>query len=66
MRYYAGLIKQAGDVHPEQMTIPLLFFTQGEISLEHAELNHSSPDQVGPNVLNRWTHGDLITVHDPP
>jgi dienelactone hydrolase len=34
MRYYAGLIKQAGDVHPEQMTIPLLFFTQGEISLD--------------------------------
>jgi hypothetical protein len=28
MRYFPGLVKQ-GDVHPEQMTIPLLFFAQG-------------------------------------
>jgi hypothetical protein len=27
MRYYPGLVKMAGDVHPERMTIPLLFFT---------------------------------------
>ena len=30
MRYYPGLVKKAGDVHPERMTIPLLFFTQGD------------------------------------
>jgi tetratricopeptide (TPR) repeat protein len=64
MRYFPGLIKQAGDVHPNQMTIPLLFFTQGEISIENTELNHSAPEQSGPNPLNAWTHGDLITVHD--
>ncbi|MEO6804595.1 MAG: dienelactone hydrolase family protein [Edaphobacter sp.] len=64
MRYFPGLVKQAGDVHPDQMTIPLLFFTQGEISLENIERNHSSPNQLGPSVLNAWTHGDLITVHD--
>jgi tetratricopeptide (TPR) repeat protein len=64
MRYFPGLIKQAGDVHPENMTIPLLFFTQGEISMEEIEQNHPGPDQTGPNPLNAWTHGDLITVHD--
>jgi tetratricopeptide (TPR) repeat protein len=64
MRYFPGLVKQAGDVHPEQMTIPLLYFAQGEITLEDqvryfADKNKSD----GPNVLNAWTHGDLITVH---
>ena len=34
MRYFPGLVKQAGDVHPEAMTIPLLFFSQGDMSLE--------------------------------
>jgi tetratricopeptide (TPR) repeat protein len=68
MRYYTGLVKQAGDVHPEEMTIPLLFFTQGEISLEEIALFlANSTDHIGPwccpNVLNAWTHGDLITVH---
>src|SRR5262249_10862736 len=27
MRYFPGLVKKAGDVHAEQMKIPLLFFT---------------------------------------
>ena len=26
MRYFPGVVKEAGDVHPEQMSIPLLFF----------------------------------------
>ncbi len=62
-RYYAGLVKQA-DVHPEQMTIPLLFFTQGEFTFEDRERYLSNKDSSdGPSVLNAWTHGDLITVH---
>ena len=64
MRYFPGLIKESGEVHPEDMTLPLLFFTQGEISLENIERNHSGPSQTGPNAINAWTHGDLITVHD--
>jgi tetratricopeptide (TPR) repeat protein len=63
MRYFAGLVKQ-GDVHPEQMTIPLLYFAQGEITLEDQE--HYFTDGAksqGPNVLNAWTHGDLVTIH---
>ncbi len=63
MRYYAGLIKAAGDVHPEQMHIPLLFFTEGEITLEELQYFYSqNPYFSGPNVLNAWTHGDLLTI----
>ncbi len=64
MRYYGGLIKQSGYVHPEDMTIPLLFFAQGEITLEDQARYFTSKDSEGPNTLNAWTHGDLITVHD--
>jgi dienelactone hydrolase/predicted negative regulator of RcsB-dependent stress response len=64
MRYYPGLVKTAGDVHPEQMTIPMLFFTQGPDSLEKQALYNVGKDSEGPNVLNAWTHGDLITVDD--
>jgi len=64
MRYYPGLVKQAGDVHPEQMTIPMLFFTQGPISLEEQARYFTGKGNDGPNVLNAWTHGDLISVDD--
>jgi pimeloyl-ACP methyl ester carboxylesterase len=66
MRYYPGLVKMAGDVHPESMTIPLLFFTQGDPNvLEDIDRHHDGPPSyiVGPNVLNAWTHGDLLTVN---
>jgi hypothetical protein len=39
MRYSPGLVKQAGDVRPEQMTIPLLFFT---LQFLDAYLKHDS------------------------
>ena len=62
MRYYPGLVKRAGDVHPERMTIPLLCFTRN-VSLEDLENDDAPPaDKVGPNVLNTWIHGDLLTV----
>ena len=64
MRYFPGLVKAATDVHPEQMTIPLLFFTQGPTSLENQARHTIDKDNDGPNVLNAWTHGDLITVDD--
>jgi hypothetical protein len=63
MRYYPGLVKRAGDVHPERMTIPLLCFTRN-VSLEDLENDDAPPaDKVGPNVLNMWIHGDLLTVN---
>jgi pimeloyl-ACP methyl ester carboxylesterase len=60
MRYFPGLIKDSGYVHPDQMTIPLIYFAQGEITLENQE---QMKLKDGPNVLNAWTHGDLVTVH---
>jgi tetratricopeptide (TPR) repeat protein len=64
MRYYPGLVKDSGYVHPEEMTLPLLFFTQGAISLEEQAKYFTGKGNEGPNVLNAWTHGDLITVDD--
>lgn len=63
MRYYPGLVKRAGDVHPGQMTIPLLCFTRN-VSLEDLDNDGVPPaDKDGPNVLNAWIHGDLLTVN---
>lgn len=63
MRYFPGLIKQSGYARPDQMRIPLLFFTQGDVSLEEQEQMLNDPDRMsGHNTLNSWTHGDLITV----
>ncbi len=64
MRYFAGLVKQSGYVHPDEMTIPLLFFTEGEITLEDHARYFDTKNFEGPNVLNAWTHGDLLTVDD--
>jgi tetratricopeptide (TPR) repeat protein len=61
MRYYPGLVKQ-GDVHPEQMTIPLLFFAQGGMTLEDQARYLNGEKNQGPSVLNAWTHGDLVLV----
>lgn len=66
MRYYPGLVKMAGDVHPERMTIPLLFFTAENANfLEGLDQYYDGPpaDIVGPNVLNAWIHGDLLTAN---
>ena len=66
MRYYPGLVKSAGDIHPERMTIPLLFFTAEDANfLEDRDKSYKGPsaDIVGSNVLNAWIHGDLLTVN---
>ena len=64
MRYFPGLIKQAGYAQPDHMGIPLLYFTQGPITLEEQENVMNDPDRMsGRSTLNAWTHGDLITVH---
>ena len=65
MRYFPGLVKQAGDVDPEQMKIPLLFFTANTTDyIEDVQRNYiPAADIVGPSVLNAWKHGDLYTVN---
>jgi len=61
MRFYSALVQQADDVHPGQMTIPLLYMAEGEVTLE--DYARFPSKYKGPSVLNAWTHGDLITVH---
>jgi hypothetical protein len=54
----------AGYVHPERMSIPLLFFTRGDLSVEAlAKDDTPAADKIGPNVLNAWKYGDLFTVN---
>lgn len=67
-RYFPGLVKEAKDVHPEAMTIPLLYF-KAQYSLEdQAVFNEEAkrrglPEVLdGPNVLNEWVHGDLFSI----
>jgi TolA-binding protein len=61
MRYFPGLVADAGDIHPEQLTMPLLFFASNKMSYIE-DLEGSTNDRVGRSVLNAWTHGDVTTV----
>jgi predicted dienelactone hydrolase len=64
-RIYKGLVKMAGDVHPESMITPLLFFTAGDPNLlEDIDKYYDGPPSyiTGPNVLNAW-HGDLLKIN---
>jgi len=44
------------------MTIPLLFFAQGGMTLEDQARYLNGEKNQGPSVLNAWTHGDLVLV----
>ncbi len=63
-RYSPASVQQAGDVHPDQMKIPLLFFSRAEETLESWSATHQDKDQfcVAPNVLNEWVHGDFYSL----
>ena len=63
-RYSPGTVKEAGDVRPDRMTIPLLVFSRAEETLETWDAMNQNKTQGGsaPNVLNQWTHGDLLHV----
>jgi pimeloyl-ACP methyl ester carboxylesterase len=64
MRVFPGLMKMAADVHPDRMSIPMLFFLGGYPNLlEDLQKYYDGPAAylIGPNVLNAW-HGDLLTV----
>jgi pimeloyl-ACP methyl ester carboxylesterase len=62
MRYYPGFVKDAGDIDPAQMSIPLLFFERGNFSIEDKDRYLRETGPSSPSVLNAWTHGDLWTV----
>ena len=61
VRYFPSLIYKSDSVRPKEMTIPLLFFTRGEIPLEELV----GADLSG-NVLNDMTHSDvyIVRMHD--
>jgi dienelactone hydrolase len=66
MRYYPGLVAEAGDIHPEQLKMPLLCFTSNDMSyIEDLDKNYHGPsnDRIGRSVLNAWTHGDVTTIN---
>lgn len=62
MRYYPGLVAKAGSIHPEQLNVPLLFFTSNRENFIE-DIEHSDMDMTGHNVLNEWTHADVMTVN---
>ncbi len=63
-RYAPGTVQEAGDIHPDRMTIPLLVFSRAEETLEtwDAIRQDKTKCNCAPNVLNEWIHGDLIHV----
>jgi len=69
LRYYPGLVQEAGDIHPEIMTIPMIYFANGESTIEEEDntktyLKKTHPGiPEGRSVLDEWTHGDRFIVH---
>ena len=65
MRYYPGLVASAGDIHPEQLKVPLLFFTANDMSyIEDLDAYHGPKNErIGRSVLNAWAHGDAIILN---
>jgi hypothetical protein len=62
LRYWPGLIAQASDVRPENLTIPLMFFF-GQGTIEEQEmLEKQFPIAHASSALNAWVHGDLVGV----
>lgn len=64
-RYSPGTVHEVGDVHPDQMVIPLLVFSRAEETLESWDAMRQNKNQceTAPNVLNQWIHGDLLHLH---
>ena len=63
MRYYPGLVASAGDIHPEQLKMPLLFFTANRMNYIEDFDAQPPNEKIGRSVLNEWTHGDVTTVN---
>jgi dienelactone hydrolase len=60
-RYFPKLVVDSGYVKPKEITIPILFFRQGGVSLEDADRSHQFAE--APDVLNELTHADLYDIH---
>lgn len=62
-RYFPGYVEESGFAIPEQMRIPLMYFEEGDQSVEAQDALTTRFHSQGPSVLNAWQHGDLVTVH---
>ena len=60
IRYYVKLATDAG-IHPEQMSQPLLLFTQGSIPLE-SDLVDGLIQNGDKSLVKQWTHADFYRV----
>ena len=63
LRYWPGMVRQAGNVHPQRMTLPLVSFAKAEWTLEEQARYLTAAQMDGPNVMNAWTHGDFLAIH---
>jgi dienelactone hydrolase len=62
MRIWPSELKE-GDVHPEQMGIPLIYFTNKSATWYKDEDPNLSPEEAAAHPLNQWTHGDLLIAN---
>lgn len=60
IRYYVSLAWDSG-IHPEQLTQPLLIFTQGYIALE-SDLVNALVSKGRPSLLSSWKHADVLKI----
>jgi dienelactone hydrolase len=58
-RYYPKMIEDSKEVNPKSLSLPLLFLTAGDISLEAI---NKDKVEVSANVLNEMTHSDVFIV----
>lgn len=59
-RYFSKIIQDAKYVHPENMNLPILFFTSN-ITLEQA--NQYKIDICSGDILNQMTHSDVYIAY---
>lgn len=65
MRYESSVIRQAGDVHPSEMKIPLLYLAEGHFTMEEIASTYDPAKGIhlDPEALNQWTGGDCLIVY---
>jgi len=69
LRYFPWIVQEAGDIHPELMTIPMIYFANGQSTIEEEDDTKANQQKTHPNlpegrsVLDEWTHGDRFIVH---
>jgi pimeloyl-ACP methyl ester carboxylesterase len=66
MRYQPEVIQEAGDIHPSEIKLPLLYFSEGHFTLEEIASVYDDSKKgkhLNPDALNQWTGGDRFIVY---